>query len=190
MPEAPFGQRLNLPIAEGRFIKLEHKGDKIRFRLANTPHYQTKHFLDDKTTVFCGKYNSEDKKATCRYCDQYQKIFDEKGKKAAEYLKPVVTFYYPIVNMDTNEAQIFEFRARSIHYTIAGYADDGIDVFAYTWSVNRIEEPGNYYEIKRLGDKVLSEAQLSSLKVAKTFRLASKKSSSLVINGPEDPKDK
>ena len=190
MPEAAFGHKLNLPQAEGRFIKLEHKGDKIRFRIANTPHYQTKHFLDDKTTVFCGKYNSEDKTAVCRYCEQYQKIFDEKGKKAADYLKPVVTFYYPIVNMDTNEAQIFEFRARSIHYTIAGYADDGIDVFACTWSVARIEEPGNYYDIKRLSDKPLSEVQLTAVKVAKTFRLASKKSSSVVINPEDEGEDK
>ena len=189
MPEASFGKKLHLPQNEGRFIKLEHKDDKIRFRIANTPHYQTKHFLDDKTAVFCEKYNTEDKQATCRYCDQYQRIFDEKGKKAAEYLKPVVTFYYPIVNMDTNEAQIFEFRARSIHYTIAGYADDGIDVFAYTWGVARIEEPGNYYLIKRLTDKPLSQPQLDAMKVAKTFRLASKKSSSVVINGDEVTKD-
>ncbi len=181
MPEAAFNKRLNLPQNRGHFVKLEHKDDKIKFRIANTPHYQTKHFLDDHTAVFCGKYNSEDPKATCRYCDQYQKIFDEKGKKAAERMKPVVTFYYPIVNMDTNEAQIFEFRARRIHYTLVGYDDDGIDVFGCTWSVTRLEEPGNYYEIRRLNDKPLNKEQQDALKVAQSFHLASRKSSSIVV---------
>jgi len=189
MPEAPFGKRLNLPQSEGRFIRLEHKGDKLRFRIANTPHYQTKHFLDDKTTVFCGKYNTDDKKATCRYCDQYKKLFDEKGKKAADHLKPVMTFYYPIVNIDTNEPQIFQFNAPSIHYTFVDYDDEGIDVFACNWSVERTEEPGNYYNIKRLSDKPLNPEQLKSLEVAKTFKLASKKSSSVVISPGDEGKD-
>ena len=51
MPEAQFGQRLNLPVGGGSFLKLKSKGDKIKFVIANTPHYETLHWVDRKSVV-------------------------------------------------------------------------------------------------------------------------------------------
>lgn len=183
MPEASFGKELNLPANESKFIKLKSKGDSIKFRIAGTPHYQTKHFLGDKTVVLCTKYNSDDKDAECQYCDQYAALLDKGDKEKARAIAPVTNFYYPIVNMETDEAQVFQFTAKSIHYTIAGYADNGVDVFNCTWQVKRTEDKGNYYQVLRLDEKPLTKEQQEAKEVAKNFNLeASKESTSVVID--------
>ncbi len=186
MPEAGFGTKLNLPGNEGKFVKLAAKGDKIRFRIASTPHYQTKHFLPDNSVVLCGKYNSDDKEAPCEYCDKYLLAVDQKNKKDERQYRPVTNFYYPIVNMDLDKAQVFQFSAKSIHYIIAGYADKGVDVFGCTWYVERTEEKGNYYQVLRLDDKPLTKEQKEALETAKAFKLESKLSSSVVLESEEE----
>jgi hypothetical protein len=181
MPVAGFDKPLNLPSNDGKFVKLKKLGDTIKFRLANTPHYVTKHFLADKTIVMCGKYNTEDKDAKCTYCEQYTKANDAGEKELAKQLKPVTTFYYPIVDMNDSKPKIFQFTAKSIHYTIVGYANDGVDVFASTWKVERTEEQGNYYKVLRLDEKPFTKEQAEAFNVAKTFKLESKESSSVVL---------
>jgi hypothetical protein len=181
MPTAGFDDNLNLPSGNSRFIKLKAKGDKIKFRIASTPQYQTIHFIGDKKTEICARYNGGDPKAFCQYCEQAQKLMDSGKEEEGKKLAPTTNFFYPIVNMDTNEAQIFKFTAKGIHYNIKGYSDEGVDVFACTWSVERTEDPGNYYVIKRLDEKALTEAQSKAYEVAKHFDLKAKLSSSVVL---------
>jgi hypothetical protein len=182
MPQAQFGKSLNLPANESKFVQLKHKGEKILFRIAGTPHYQTKHWLNDNTTVLCTKYNSDDNKAECKYCDQYVKLYDAGKKEEARKIAPVTQFYYPIVNMQTNEPQIFQFTAKSIHYTINKYAEQGVDVMACTWSIERTEEKKNYYPVLRLDEKPLTKEQKEAYEKAKLFKLEAKASSSVVMS--------
>jgi len=187
MPLATFGKNLNLPSSGGKFIKLKAKGDKLKFRIAGQPVYETQHWIAEKQAVLCGRFNSEDKKALCQYCDQYQKLVDAGQKDEAKELAPVTTFYYPILHLLDDSAGIFQFTAKSIHYTIGGYADEGVDVFACDWSIERTEDPGNYYAVKRLGDKPLNEEQQDQYEVAKGLKInRGKESTSISLEEAQD----
>jgi hypothetical protein len=180
MPEADFGKNLNLPSGDGRYAKLSKKGDKIKFRIAGTPHYETKHFLPDKTIALCEKYNADDPALTCKYCDDYQKAVDIGDENMARQMKPVTTFYYPIVDLNLNKARIFQFTAKGIHYGIKGYADEGVDVFGCDWVVERTEDKkAGYYKVLRLDSKALTKEQDEQLKIAKTFKLNQRTSKSI-----------
>lgn len=178
-PDANFDKDLNLPKGSSLYIKLSSKGDKIKFRIAKTPTYETKHWLDKKTTVLCAKYNSDLPVEECKYCDQYQEAVSAQDKEKAKQIKPVTTFHYPIVNLADNLPAIFEFTAKSIHYTIRGYAVEGVDVMGCDWSVERTEERGNYYKVLRLGDAPLTDEQKVAMENAKKLMLNGNKSSSV-----------
>ena len=180
MPTADFNKNLNLPSGGGRYVKLSKKGDKIKFRIATTPHYETKHFLGDKEFSLCGKYNSEDPKTTCKYCQDYALALENNDEVVAKQLKPMTTFYYPVLDINEGKAKIFQFTAKSIHYTIKGYADEGVDVFACDWSVERTEEQGaNYYKVLRLDATELTKEQEEELNKAKAFKFDQKASDSI-----------
>lgn len=181
MPEASFDKHLNLPPTPGKFVKLSKLGDKIRFIIAATPHYSTKHFVTDKDVVLCNKYNSEDKSLTCKWCEQYLEELETKGEKADDQLKPVTNFYYPILNLDTNKAQIFQFTAKSIHYTIKNYASEGVDVLTDVFKVERTEEKGNYYPVLHLPAVDLTPEQKEQLEIARKFKLSGNESGSVVV---------
>lgn len=190
MPEATFGQRLNLPSSGGSFLKLKSKGDKVRFAIANTPHYETHHWVGDKEKVLCGKYNGEDKDAFCKYCDEHKSLIDAGKKDQAKKVAPVTTFYYPIVNLSIeNDPQpaVFQFTAKSIHYTISGYADEGVDVFGCTWVVERTEEQGNYYKILNLGPLKTNDKVKDALSRAKEIKLQAVRESSSVVMDEDAP---
>lgn len=183
MPVAEFGKKLNLPSNQSTFVKLKSKGEKIKFRIANTPHYETLHFINDgREVVLCGKFNSEDKDGLCTYCDQYVKAVDSDDKKLARALAPVTTFYYPVLNLETGKACIFQFTAKGIHYTIGGYSDEGVDVFGCDWTVERTEEKGNYYKVLRLGDKPLPKELKEEYERASKLKLKARESSSVVLD--------
>lgn len=182
MQEANFNKNLNLPKLGGNFLKLKAKGDKIKFRIASTPHYETKHWLAARETVMCAKFNSDDKKAVCVYCEKYQKLQDVGEKEEAKQMAPVTTFYYPILNLENNTPAIFQFTAKGIHYTIKGYADENVNVFGCDWSVERTEEPGNYYKILRLGNDELTPVQKEAYEAAKLIKLKAKESASVVLD--------
>jgi hypothetical protein len=189
MPVAGFdGKPLNLPNNSGIFLKLKKVGDVVKFRIANTPHYQTKHFIDDNHTVLCGRYNTEIKDAKCKYCDDYDKAVEAGDEEMQKQMRPVTTFYYPIVDMNDGKAKIFQFNAKSIHYTIIGYAKD-VDVFACTWKVTRTEVKGSYYEVLRLDEKPLTKEQKEALEIAKKFNLESKESSSVTVKTDDEPSE-
>lgn len=182
--KAEFGTKLNLPKSESRYIKLRAKGDTIKFRLAGTPTYQTDHWVE-REKFPCEKYNSEDNSADCKYCEQYALAVADGNKKAADSIKPVTTFKYPILDRESGRAAVFEFTAKSIHYGIDGYAKMGVDVFACDWGVTRNEEQGNYYSVMRLDKGVLSAEDKAQLKIASEFKLEGKQSES--VNPEEVP---
>jgi hypothetical protein len=182
MPEAAFDQNLNLPSSNTTFVKLKSKGDKIKFRIAANPHYETVHFID-KHPVLCTKYNTEDKKAKCVHCDKYALLVEAGKEKETEArdIKPVTNFYYPILNLADDTAGIFQFTAKSIHYTIAGYAKEGLDVFGSDWVVERTEEKGSYYKVLRLDGSKLSAEQKEMLLKANGFKMKALNTSSSVV---------
>lgn len=189
MPEAGFNRDLNLPTGNSNYIRLKAKGDKVKFLIASKPHYETKHWIGDRETVLCEKYNSDDKKAKCQNCQEWQKQLeaageDKKKVEQANKLKPSVTFYYPILDLKQNISAIFQ-TAPSVHWTIVGYAEEKVDVFACAWTVERTEEPGNYYVTRRLDAVKLNEEQEEELAKAKLIKLNKGKESKSVVEQPQ-----
>ena len=182
MPEANFSKNLNLPSKGGTYIRLKEKGDKVKFIIAGTPHYETIHWVGDKQFELCGKYNSDDPaKAECSYCEDYAKAVEEKDEKTEKQIRPVTNFYYPILDMTSNKPAIFQFSAKSIHYTIKNYADEGLDVFETLWVVERTNEQGpNYYKVLNMGTPKLSDEQKEQLALAKKLKPKTGKASQSV----------
>lgn len=190
MPEASFSKDLNLPKGNSLYVKLASKGDKIKFRIAATPFYVTRHWnADNKTTIMCEKYNTDSPDKTCERCAKYDELMAKDKEEEAKPYRAITTFRYPILNYEGDIPAIFEFTAKSIHYTIKGYADEGLNVFACDWSVERTEEKPKYYNILRLNEGELTEKQQEALDKAKTFKLTDRQSSS-VVSGEVDPKVK
>lgn len=184
MPEAAFGQQINVPSTGGSYIKLKGKGDKVKFIIAGTPHYETQHWIDGHP-VLCDRYNGSDKNAPCQYCDQYQAALEEAGddkdaQKLANKKGPVTTFYYPILNLADDKPAIFQFTAQSIHWNISSYADEGMNVMEQTWLVTRTETPGSYYDVKNLGIQRLTAEQEEALERASKLKIKLGKESSSV----------
>lgn len=196
MPRAEFGRALNIPTTTGTYIKLKQKGESITFRIAGTPHYETKHWVDGET-VLCGKFNSEDKKATCAHCDAYQQALELAGEDKnlqdkAQKMAPKVNFYYPVLDLVNNKPAIFQFTAAGIHYTISGYAEDGVDVFEQSWKVIRTELPGKYYDVRNLGIQRLTAEQEEQFEKAQNIKIKTGVQSSSIQQAkePEDvPQD-
>jgi hypothetical protein len=188
--EAGFKRDLNLPTTGSKYIKLKSKGDKLKFLIAGTPHYETKHWVSDREAILCDKYNSPDKKADCDYCSQYAQLIKDAGSdkgliEEANKLRPQVTFYYPVLDLTNNVAGVFQ-TSPSVHWTIVGYSEDDVDVFKCAWSVTRTEEPGKYYETRRLDPVKLTPEQEEVLATAKTLNLERGKQSESVVADKEE----
>jgi hypothetical protein len=185
MPEAGFDRNINLPSGGGKYFRLKAKGDKIKFLIANTPHFETKHWVSDREAVMCDRYNGQGKNAVCKNCEQYKDLLalagDEKDKvEQANKLKPQVTFFYPVLDLKTDEPVIFQ-TSPSVHWTIVGYKEEGVDVFNCAWSVERTEEPGKYYEVRRLDTIKLTKEQDEALVLAKQIVLSKGQVSSSIV---------
>ena len=189
MPVANFDRNINLPSGGGKYLRLKAKGDKVKFLIANTPHFETKHWIGDRESVLCDKYNGQGKTAVCGNCDTYKMMLAEAGDneaklKEANKLKPQVTFFYPVLDLNTNEPVIFQ-TSPSVHWTIVGYKEDGVDVFNCAWAVERTEEPGKYYEVRRLDSIKLSKEQLEALEKAKQIVLSKGQVSTSIVDESE-----
>jgi len=186
MPVADFNKKLNLPSKGGQYIRLKEKGDKVKFIIANTPHYETIHFIN-REVVVCGKYNSDDGKGDCEYCDMYKKAIEDGDETKERNLRPVTNFYYPILDLTNNKPAIFQFSAKSIHYTVKNYADEGVDVFNSIWSVERTNEQGaNYYKVLCLGSPKLTKEQEEQLALAKKLEIKARESASVSVAEPTE----
>lgn len=189
MPEAGFDRNINLPSGGGKYFRLKAKGDKIRFLIASTPHYETKHWISDRESVLCNKYNGQGKGAVCDLCNKHKELLTSAGEDkvkidAANKLKAKTDFFYPVLNLVTDEPMIFQ-TTPSVHWDIVGYKEDGVDVFGCAWSVERTEEPGKYYSTRRLDAVKLTPEQQEALEQAKLIPLDRGLSSSTVVDESE-----
>lgn len=194
MPEANFDRNIDLPSGGGKYFRLKSKGDKIKFLIANTPHYETKHWISDRETVMCGRYNGQGKKAVCDWCNKHKDLLalagdDKKKIEQANKFRATTTFFYPVLNLLNDEPVIFQ-TTPSVHWTIVGYKEDGVDVFGCAWAVERTEEPGKYYEIRRLDPVKLTPEQLEAVAIAKAFTLSKGQASSSVVDESEVDEEK
>lgn len=187
MPEAGFTRNIKLPTSGGKYFRLKAKGEMIKFVIANTPHYKTKHWVSDKETVLCGKYNGQGDNAVCEWCDRHKDQLLEAGEdkdkiQVANKIRPATDFFYPVVNLDSNEAVIFQI-AQSVHWAFVKYHEQGVDVFKTAWCVERTETPGNYYSLIRLDPVELTAKQQQEFERAKNFKLSSEgQASHSVVN--------
>lgn len=180
MPVVDFGEQFN-PGGGNRFFKLENKGDKVRFRLLGAPYIEGKHFVynDDgkKTVVPCPRINDD---SECEYCREYFSTIakakkENDGKVPKEVsddlndrgLRVAISVYYPIINRDTEEFQVFETRI-SVRTKIEQKVEIGVRVLESDFVVMRTEDPGsNYYSLDKvdsadtqpLTDKELQEVE-------------------------------
>ena len=192
-PEAGFERDINLPSGGSKYFRLKAKGDKIKFLIANTPHYETKHWISDRESVLCQKYNGQPKGTPCETCEQHSKLLaaagdDKKKIDAANKLKAKVDFFYPVLNLDTDEPVIFR-TTPSVHWDIVGYKENGVDVFGCAWMVERVEEGSHYYAVKRLDKVKLTPEQVEGLELARQIPLSKGKASNSVVAETENPFD-
>lgn len=190
MPEANFDRNIDLPSSGGKYLRLKAKGEKIKFLIAKTPHYETKHWISDRESVLCDRYNGQGKQAKCQWCEKHKDLLalagnDKKKIDAANKFRATTSFFYPILNLNNDEPVIFQ-TTPSIHWTIVGYKEDGVDVFGCAWSVERTEDPGNYYAVRRLDPVKLTPEQQEALETAKGFTLERGKASSSVVDESEE----
>jgi hypothetical protein len=158
MPTADFGQEVKIG-SSNLFVSLKKKDETIKFRILAAPYYDGMHFIKkgDKEwdRIACTRVNEG---SPCGYCEQYfdilngvknkedKKAMDEAHKLADPY-KATVTFYYPIINRDTQEFQIFKTR-KSVRDEIEVKAKNGTKVLERDFIVTRTERPGaGYYSV-------------------------------------------
>lgn len=190
MQSADFDRKINLPTSGGKYFRLKAKGDKIKFLIANTPSYETVHWISEKESVLCDKYNGQDKSAQCEWCEKYKSAVsmageDKRSLLDANKLKAKTNFFYQVLNLQTDESVIFQ-TTPSVHWTIVGYKEEGVDVFACAWSVERTEEAGKYYEVRRLDTVKLTKAQKEVLDDIKNSAFDKGKQSKTIVVGDED----
>lgn len=184
MPEIEFTDDLDLPGQKGMadFVKLEAKGEKIRFRIANKPHVRGQHWPPGDPPVDCLRVNED---SECEYCIKLEagelpkNVTEEDVKKDSRknWYSPSVQFLYPILNRDDGKAAIFQ-TTTSVHIVIREAAKAGIDVYKSDWQVVRNEgSPANYYSTIRLDPIKLEKSDKEELEAAKNINLE------LILNG-------
>lgn len=195
-PYIEFGQ--DIPSSSPKtFVSLKAKGDKITFRILGKPYYNGIHFIkkdDGKWDIVpCPRINE---KETCTICEKYfntlkevskfketDKALFEEGKKEAEKYRSTINIFFPILNREDEQFQIFQTRV-GIKKKIDAELGMGIDVLKKDYIVMRTEQPGNdYYTLSRLDSedtKPLSKKELEEVKKFKSTKLED------LVNGVKD----
>ncbi|MBV6446333.1 MAG: hypothetical protein IFNCLDLE_02626 [Ignavibacteriaceae bacterium] len=158
MPTANFGE--DIKIGSGNFfVSLKEKDESIRVRLLAAPYYDGMHFLKkaDGTwdRIACTRVNEGN---PCGYCEQYfdiigavkdkdDKVKMDEARKAADPYRATITFYYPVINRETQQFQIFKTR-KSVRDDIEAKSRKGIKVLERDLVITRTERPGaGYYSV-------------------------------------------
>jgi len=118
MPTANWGDKQSF--SASKFIKLKSKGDRIQFRILGNYHYDGKHFQEDSsqdsgwTITPCSRINDG---AECEICEMFfaaHKSAKKEGldrketDKLTNPFKPAISYYFPVLNRDTEEFQVFQ----------------------------------------------------------------------------------
>ncbi len=171
MPSINYTDDIDMPgsSATSPFIQLKSKGEKIKFRIANTPYVRGQHWVDGKTPVACPRIN---RKEDCEYCQKYENgdfppgVDEEKGRN---WYQPSIQVMYPVLNRATGKSQIFQ-TSPSVHRTIKEAAEAGVDVSKSDLVVTRNEgAPATYYSTVRLDQSPLSPEESIAYEQAKNI---------------------
>lgn len=187
MPYTSYDQ----PFSSGNFdliTRLKDKDQKIQFRLIGKPYYNGKHFLDNddgtKSVVDCVRINL---KATCDICEKYftiikeskltnDKTLIEEGKKKANPFKAALSFYFPVINRETETFQVFK-TTLSVRNHIEEETKLGTPIMERDFVVVRTEKPGpNYYSFSRVDSsetKKLTDKEKEEIEKFKSMDLES-----------------
>jgi hypothetical protein len=188
MQEIKFGEEM--PNSGSKFLKVKQKGDKLKFRLAQQPVYVGKHFIkvsDSWDVTSCDRINNQE---GCGYCDLFfQAKAEEKKNKdtnpeeskkwgnEARIYSPAITFYFPVLNRDTESFGILQ-TTQGVRNKINAQHEAGIDVFKKDWILHNTgsENPGDRYAlvpVDSADSKPFTEKEEEEFKKAQEFDLMS-----------------
>lgn len=154
MPYAQPGETLNF--STSRFTKLSSKGDKLHFRILGNPFYDGKHFMkvDDEWDIKpCPRINEG---APCDICELFFKAHRQAKKEGLDQretekltrdFKNSVSFYFPVLNRDTEQFEVFQ-TTQGVRNQIEAKREIGIKVEERDFIVLRTETPGSYYQLE------------------------------------------
>lgn len=165
MPSANFGEKIALDRGS-QFVEVKALNEKIRFQLIGGGVYDGKHFdqLTDGSwnITYCPRIM---RKEECSLCSQYFTLrkqaneMEEKNESKedvdrvlakARKFAPTVTFYYPIINRGTEEAQILKTKL-SIRNKFEEFHENGLKVLGCDYILTCTKKPGTaYYSLLRV----------------------------------------
>lgn len=205
MPTVNIGERTALD-SSNKFIQLKAKDEKVKFRIINTSYsYDGKHFLKDekgnwdiqycprimenKTCPLCEKF-SEAKRQAKELKNENKEVTKELENTIKTY-NPKITFYYAILNRETQLAQILK-TVLTFRLFIDNEREQGVDVLKYDYIIQRTEKPGNYYAFTRIDSamsKPLTEEEEKQVEIGKKWNIEEEvvsKKTSHPLTGSDD----
>lgn len=153
-------------------VKLAKKGDSITIRLADYPVYYGQHWIETdgkKKPVGCPLVNSADptNPESCGYCEEFASSVD---KVADKDLKVNVKFIFAALDKGQHRPIFFE-TSQMVWTEMVNAEKKGINIFAYDWLIERVENLPKYYEITRLEKDPLTEIDQKAYDAAKKLDL-------------------
>lgn len=157
MPTADWGEKQSF--SASKFTKLKSKGDKIQFRILGKYHYDGKHFMEDPSSESgwdvkpCPRINEG---AECEICEMFFAAHRSAKKdgldrketdKLTNPFKPSISYYFPVLNRDTEEFQVFQ-TTQGVKNQVDAKLELNPKVLERDLIVVRTENPGsNYYSL-------------------------------------------
>lgn len=187
MPNFNFGDNLSFD-RKDLFLELKTKDQRFHIRFVGGGNYDGKHFMqgdDGKWLIsYCPRIMEE---AHCEYCQLFfeaQKLLKETDESEKTKLKELekevrkykakITFYYPVINRETEKAQILK-TSLSVRLALEEELKNDIDITQFDYYLTRTEKPGSeYYKLTRIDSSKttsLSEEEEKALKIAKGLTL-------------------
>ena len=191
MKVSKIGEQFNF--SNDFYVSVKNKGDSIKFRIANDPVYEGKHFLMTKEGAWdvrlCPRINS-DNGEECELCNKYFEIIGaakkykdidkdkyEKLRKKARNYNVSIQFYFPIVNRELEKFQILR-TTKGVKDKIDRDYLSGVDVTKVDWVLTNTgsKSPRDLYSITRLDSadtKEFSDKEKEEFKKAQEFDMFS-----------------
>lgn len=181
-----FGE--NIPSRGDMYFRVKKKGDQIQFRLAQDPVYVGKHFVQKENgwdVLPCPRINAQEE---CDMCNTFfqmkaesKKLKDVDAEKAKEIDKEArnfacaTTFYFPVLNRDTESFVILQ-TTGGVRNKINAQHEAGIDVFKKDWILRNTgsDNPQEIYSlipVDSADTKEFSEKEVEEFEKAKAYDL-------------------
>lgn len=192
MPYADYGESIDM--GTSKFTKLKSKGDKIRFRLLGKPFYDGKHFMQDDgewDIKSCPRINEGGK---CDICDMFFKAHKDGKKqglskddidKMTKDFKASVSFYFPVVNRETEMFEIFQ-TTIGVRNQLETEKEMGVNLLESDFVVMRTEIPGSYYKLSKVDSSDVNELSEKELAAVEEYEKVNLEE---YINGKEEDID-